>query len=122
MSPQDSLYEIVHAQFREAFGQPQALLSGGEQWTLQPSPEFKSSIHVLLNGSPERPGVWVFDPHNRSNGVQNTPITDRRQVSELITLIQGRINFGANRKQGDTTPPRAQDTSAEPGDDKHGAL
>jgi len=93
MPPTDPLYTIVHACFYEAFGKPQNVEGGGEQWTLQPVTQYRSQIHVLLNGTPDNPGVWVFDPHDSKNGVQNTRIVDRRQIAELIKLIQGRLNF-----------------------------
>ena len=93
MSPSSSLYALVHSSFHEAFGQPHNLAGGGEQWTLQPAREFGSPIHVLLNGTPQRPGVWVFDPHDADTGVENTLITQSRQISEIISLIQARLDF-----------------------------
>ena len=104
MSSQNSLYRLVHAQFHEAFGQPHALQGGGEQWTLPPDPKHKNGIHVLLNGTRDQPGVWIFDPHDQHNGIQNTPITQQRQISELITLIQERLKH-ADRQRDDTSSP-----------------
>ena len=96
MSEQHPLYTLVHARFREAFGPPQKTQHDGEQWTLRPNRQYANSIHVLLNGTPDGPGVWVFDPHDRANGVQNTPIKTSRQISELITLIQSRLDAATN--------------------------
>ena len=96
MSSQDSLYDVVHTQFREAFGQPHNVLAGGEQWSIKPNSEFGLAIHVLLNGTPDKPGVWVFDPHDHKTGIVNTPINEARQIGELIALIQQRMDF-ANR-------------------------
>ena len=93
MTPLDSLYTLVHACFHEAFGPPQDVQGGGEQWTLHPAARYRSQIHLLLNGTPNRPGIWVFDPHDPKNGVENTPIVNRRQIGELITLIQSRLDF-----------------------------
>ena len=97
MSPEESLYTVVHARFHEAFGEPNNVLGGGKQWTLHPAEQFRNEIHVLLNGSPGRPGVWVFDPHDSKNGVENTRIVEPRQIGDLIALIQERLDF-ANRK------------------------
>ena len=102
MSSQDFLYDVVHTQFRDAFGQPHNVLAGGEQWTLKPNAEFGLSIHVLLNGAPDRPGVWVFDPHDHKTGIVNTPIEEARQIGELITQIQRRLN-SANARPGAST-------------------
>ena len=99
MPPTDTLYTIVHAHFHEAFGQPHNLQGGGEQWTLHPAERYRSQIHVLLNGTPDKPGIWIFDPHDSKNGVVNIPIVERRQIGELVKLIQGRLDF-ANLKPG----------------------
>lgn len=104
MPPQDSLYTVVHAHFHEAFGLPHQLQGGGEQWTLQPASDFRSAIHVLLNGTPDRPGVWVFDPHDPKHGVENTAIVEARQISNLISLIQQRLDF-ADRRPDLRHPP-----------------
>jgi hypothetical protein len=97
MSSQDSLYSLVHAEFNQAFGPPHNVLGGGEQWTLTPDRRFGIAIHVLLNGTPDRPGVWVFDPHDHKTGIVNTPIEEARQIGELITLIQQRMDFADGR-------------------------
>jgi hypothetical protein len=104
MSYPDSLYDVVHAQFHEAFGQPHNVQGGGEQWTLEPTIKYRNSIHVVLNGTPDRPGVWIFDPHDHHNGVENTPIVEHRDIGDLIKLIQGRLDF-ANRGRGKSPSP-----------------
>lgn len=109
MSPLDSLYTIVCTRFREAFGQPHNVLGGGEQWTLEPTARYESAIHVLLNGTPASPGIWVFDPHDHQTGVENTPIEEERQIADLINLIQQRLNF-ANRVRDNRSPRLTQET------------
>jgi hypothetical protein len=96
MSASDSLYTLVHARFRHAFGPPKNAVGGGEQWTLQPNRKYANTIHVLLNGTRDGPGVWVFDPHDRVNGVKNTPIREAREIGELISLIQSRLDAAGN--------------------------
>jgi len=109
MSSRDSLYTVVHTLFHEAFGQPHAMEGGGQQWTLRPKPQYSCEIHVLLNGTAEQPGVWIFDPYDPKNGVENTPIVESRQIGELITLIQGRLNL-ANQVGKFLPPPPARET------------
>ena len=96
MSDSNALYSLVHARFREAFGPPQKMQGDGEQWTLKPDRKYANTIHVLLNGTRDGPGVWIFDPHDPVNGVKNTPIKNPRQIGELITLIQSRLDMASN--------------------------
>ena len=105
MSSLDSLFTMVHARFHDAFGEPHNVEGGGEQWTLEPAAKYSSAIHVLLNGTPQNPGVWVFDPHDPLNGVVNTPIAEARQIGDIISLIQERLNF-ANRERDNSIPMR----------------
>jgi hypothetical protein len=95
----DSLYTVVHSRFHDAFGKPHAVEGGGEQWTLFPAQTSKLGIHVLLNGSPWSPGVWVFDPHDAAGtGVENTLISDNNQIDDLVQRIWQRLDrIGAPR-------------------------
>jgi hypothetical protein len=102
MSSPESLYSVVHARFHQAFGTPHHVEGGGEQWTLQPTPQHSGSIHVLLNGAPWQPGVWVFDPHDGPTGVENTLIVQEGQIGDLIHLIQRRLHH-ANRERDNST-------------------
>lgn len=89
----DSLYTVVHSRFHDAFGKPHAIEGGGEQWSLFPAKKWDVAVHVLLNGSPWSPGVWVFDPHDSSHeGVENTLITDERQIDDLVERIRQRLD------------------------------
>lgn len=93
MPPLDTLYTIVHTRFHDAFGKPHAIEGGGEQWSLFPAKNWDVAVHVLLNGSPWSPGVWVFDPHDASiEGVENTLITDERQIDDLVEGIRRRLD------------------------------
>jgi len=116
MSSRDSLYAVVHALFHEAFGQPHNLQGGGEQWTLQSDQSNTNAIHVVLNGTPDRPGVWVFDPHDGCNGVENTPIAEQREISDLIRHIQKRLNsVNEGRRRVSGTLTHARQARNEPG-------
>ena len=79
---------------------------GGEQWTLIPVTKYRSAIHVLLNGTRDKPGVWVFDPHDEKAGVENIPIVDRREIGDLIKLIQQRLDFANQAREKKLLPPK----------------
>ena len=71
---------------------------------------------MLLNGTSYEPGVWVFDPHDSTNGVENTYLSEPGQVADLIEGIQRRLKHG-NRKnptpQVDSAPPPAPPTASD---------
>jgi hypothetical protein len=91
MSQRKSLHQITQARFHKAFGKPQNVGGRGEQWTLRPSGDYKAEIHVLLNGAPDLPAVWVFDPHV-ANSVMNTCIVQQSQIADIIKLIQSQVS------------------------------
>ena len=74
-------------------GPPHHVEGGGQQWTLESSRPHPSVIHVLLNGTPSGPNVWIFDPADSINGVVTTSVMQERQVHELIDLILLRLNM-----------------------------
>jgi hypothetical protein len=88
------LHNYVHTRFRAAFGQPQNILGPDEHWSLRSSPS-ALPINVLVNGTLETPAVWVFDSHDRDDGVLKAFITRESQVDFLITQIQERVKRAA---------------------------
>jgi hypothetical protein len=106
-SSKESLHAFVHAQFREAFGTPLNVEGGGEQWTLTPNAAYSSAIHVVLNGTRQGPGVWVFDPFDPKDGVENSLVKEPRDVSELINLIQLRLSMATRPKLPHLSAPAA---------------
>lgn len=82
------LLVYIHARFREAFGAPSSMLALDSQWTLRSQPE-SPAIFILVNGSYEKPAVWVFDPYAAEN-VWRTSITSNDEVDRAIEEIQRR--------------------------------
>lgn len=89
MSAETPIQNHLRARFREAFGPPHHTMGHDDHWKLQTSNAF--AINVLVNGSPEKPAVWVFDGHTRDNGVFSRTISTSEQVEEILSLIQTRV-------------------------------
>jgi hypothetical protein len=85
-----ALHQYVHARFREVFGDPSNSAGQDEQWSLDPGPS-RASIHVLVDGKAEQPTIWIFDPHDREDGVGNASIAHIQQVDDIIRQIQARM-------------------------------
>jgi hypothetical protein len=83
-----TLLVYIHARFREAFGAPNSMLSMDSQWSLR-SHTGAPAIFVLVNGSYEKPAVWVFDPFATEN-VWRTSITTNAEVDGAIEEISRR--------------------------------
>jgi hypothetical protein len=87
------LLSYIHTRFREVFGQPYSMLALDSQWSLRSTPE-APAIFVLVNGSYEKPAVWIFDPYNDEN-VWRTSITSNAEVDRAICEIQQRVAAAA---------------------------
>jgi hypothetical protein len=83
------LHAMVHNRFKEVFGPPDNTL-GRDHWSLKPAYP-GMFINVLVNGMPDLPAVWVFDPQDRKNGVSYTGIRDRAHLEEIVQQIQDRL-------------------------------
>ena len=51
-----------------------------------------------MNGNPERPAVWVFDPHSRRDPVHRVAINDETELHKVINHIQDRLERAAAMK------------------------
>jgi len=93
-SPKGSpLLTYIHAKFREVFGEPYSMLELDSQWSLRSAPA-APAIFVLVNGSYEKPAVWIFDPYAAEN-VWRTSITSNDEVDTAIKEIQRRVASAA---------------------------
>lgn len=110
-SPRSPLHAYVHSRFREAFGLPNNTIQKDDHWALQ-TVIVNRPINVLVNGTPDTPACWVFDPHEVNNQVFSTSLATEDQVDSVIVLIQEKVE-----RAGQTT---AKDGSA-PNDDGEGA-
>lgn len=87
------LLTYIHARFREVFGEPYSTLELDSQWSLRSSPA-APAIFVLVNGSYEKPAVWIFDPYTADN-VWRTSITSTGEVDKAIDEIKRRTAAAA---------------------------
>lgn len=92
------LHKYVHTRFRAAFGQPQNVLGPDEHWSFRSTSSLP--INVLVNGTLDTPAVWVFDSHDRGDGVVTASITRESQVDDLIRQIQERVKRAAQPSGG----------------------
>ena len=83
------LLEYIHARFREVLGDPYTTLAMDSQWSLRSQPR-APAIFVLVNGSYEKPAVWVFDPYAAEN-VWRTSITSKEQIDDALLVIRERV-------------------------------
>jgi hypothetical protein len=92
--PQASLLlTYVHAKFRQVLGEPFSTLELDSQWSLRSRPQ-APAIFVLVNGSYEKPAVWIFDPYAADN-VWRTSVTCEGDVDGALGEIGRRTAFAA---------------------------
>lgn len=89
MSPETPIQNHLRARFREAFGPPHHTMGHDDHWKLRSTNAH--AINVLVNGSPEKPAVWMFDGHTHDDGVFSRTISHHDHVDEVIALIQARV-------------------------------
>ena len=88
-NPIHELHLAVRARFREVFGDPHHTLGHDDHWRLESNKTL--SLNVLVNGSPEKPAVWVFEPQNRDDGVFSHLISSHEEIEAAINRIQLRL-------------------------------
>jgi len=88
------LLTYIHAKFRETLGEPYSMLEQDSQWSLRSEPR-APAIFILVNGSYEKPAVWIFDPYAGEN-VWRTSITSNAQVDEALAVIQDRVSSASS--------------------------
>lgn len=70
------------------------MLELDSQWSLRSEPE-APAIFILVNGSYEKPAVWIFDPYEADN-VWRTSITSTTEVDDAISIVKGRLASAAD--------------------------
>lgn len=83
------LLGYLHSAFRAEFGDPTSMLELDSQWSLRSEPQ-APAIFILVNGSYEKPAVWIFDPYEGDN-VWRTSITSTTEVDDAISIIKARM-------------------------------
>jgi hypothetical protein len=87
MSP---LHEAIKEKFAAAFGPPHNIMGKDSHWSLR-SLRYIAAVNVLINGAPEQPVVWVFDPHDPRDGVTHIRIKSDTDIAEIIKAIEVRV-------------------------------
>ena len=94
-----AMNEKIHAHLREIFGKPDNSLGRDDHWSLKPRPDM-SAINVLVNGTAEVTAIWVFDPHDKYDGVLKAAVTDMTQLESMVKKIQQRVDQAAKQRAG----------------------
>jgi hypothetical protein len=92
MSQLTPLLQHLHDRFREAFGTPSSMLELDSQWTLRPDDDrLAPALFLLVNGSYEKPAVWMFDPYDGGDNVWRTAVESEDQIDRIIELVSKRL-------------------------------
>lgn len=86
------LHSIVLQRFQGAFGEPHRVAGDERQWSLR-SLAYIAAVNVLLVGNAERPVVWVFDPHDPTDGISSVTIQSEGQIASVIDSIEERVKL-----------------------------
>lgn len=91
--PQSSpLLDYLYTRFRTVFGEPSNMLELDSQWTLRPDSDARApALFVMVNGSYEKPAVWIFDPYDGGDNVWRTAVEAQAQVDQIIQVITDRV-------------------------------
>lgn len=88
-----TLQSSVLAKFSEAFGQPHASVNSDTHWSLRRF-AYRAAVNVLVNSAEDDPIVWVFNPHDPSDGVFHIQIKSEMDIDSLIQRILGIVAGG----------------------------
>lgn len=94
--PTSPLLDHMYTRFREVFGLPSTMLELDSQWTLRPDSDPRApALFLLVNGSYEKPAVWIFDPYDGGDNVWRTAVEADGDVDRIIKIIQDRVAAAA---------------------------
>lgn len=86
------LLNHMYTRFREVFGTPNTMLELDSQWTLRPDTDPRApALFLMVNGSYEKPAVWVFDPYDGGDNVWRTAVEAESDVDKIIKIVQDRV-------------------------------
>ena len=88
---QPDLHLAVRARFLEVFGDPHHSMGHDDNWHLQSCNTL--TLNVLVNGSPEKPMVWLFEPQKRDDGVSSRFMNSLDDIDVMIVSIQQRLKL-----------------------------
>lgn len=82
-----ALRDAVFERLCAAFGEPQRVVNLDRHWALR-SLAYIAAINVLCDGKDELPVVWVFNPHDPTNGVHHSVIRSEAEIDPVIADIE----------------------------------
>ena len=85
-----ALHDAAVSQFSAAFGEPQRVFEKDAHWPLRAA-SGGGTINVLLNGSPDFPVIWVFDPHDSAVAAGPVQLMTEADIEPMIASIQRRL-------------------------------
>lgn len=85
MSELTGLGGLVVERFTAAFGEP-TKAGNARHWSLR-SLQYIAPVNVLVHNASRGPVVWVFNPHEPTDGVSSTPVETESQIEPLIASI-----------------------------------
>ena len=91
------LHAMVQESFRRAFGEPHRHIGPERHWSLRPF-TYVAAINVLTSEAGELPLVWIFDPHDPSDGVRSITIHHESEIAGIVSGIENRVKH-AGRPQ-----------------------
>jgi hypothetical protein len=89
-------HDLLRRHLTAAFGEPDHLIGKDSHWALRPQGR-AVSINVLINGTPEAPVVWVFDPYDGADGACGSLVRSHRDADQVIATIRQRLERAAKR-------------------------
>ena len=89
--PSSYLREVLHRRMCEVFGPPESAFGHDDHWSLKPGPVYAPSINLLIDATGEKPYLWIFDPHSRTDGVMREMISSEAEIELLVKHIQMRL-------------------------------
>ena len=96
MARSSPLLEHMYTRFRAVFGTPSSMLELDSQWTLRPNSDPRApALFMLVNGSYDKPAVWLFDPYDGGENVWRTAVEAEADVDRIITFVEERIAAAA---------------------------
>jgi hypothetical protein len=123
------LLNHMYTRFREVFGTPNTMLELDSQWTLRPDSDPRApALFLMVNGSYEKPAVWVFDPYDGGDNVWRSAVEVQTDVDKIIKMVQDRVaaasrlwldGRGNGQKDGHAAGRKDGRTKRRPGSQPH---
>jgi hypothetical protein len=97
MSELSLMHGIAVEKFRRAFGEPTRIEGKDLCWGLRPF-SYVAAINVVLNGGKDRPVVWIFNPHEPTDGIWSATIENDSEIDTIIKRIEDTVRTAGRPK------------------------